>query len=743
MLRQIKYKTKNGEIDIGQGVNSPFLLVGVEGLGYKNNIHTTKSIYQDGENFISSDLQMRNILIRLAFKEDLQANTDKLFNIFSPKTEGSFYYFQGQLKRRANCYVESIDIKENKGVKTALISLISPEPFFNDLDKLLTTMATWNKAFCFPNPYISKFFNVNLEGNTLKNELSYNPNTWAEWTKSTGVVGDSTGLEFTADTTKYVYSYLNVNFKPNTNYGVLLNILSNNTGQHLAIDGSSGQPFGMNWGTAIGNVKAVKTSIANITLQTFRFAIPPNETSGLKIKIKDVRVYELPPNSQIETDFNTLSADQLVVKYPFASGISSVGESGSFKIISRGKNLLNSEDKKKFYINGGTPFQLVANNNTTSLIIPYPPIGVELTFNKYIGDRSSIATYNNLESYEMPIEVIGIGVPENKTFKLSKPARYLVVYLNSTFGDVQAQIEEGTTATPYEPYQSHTITVPTELRAIGNVKDEIKNNVLTRRVGKVVLNGSENDWRVAKGFVEHFYIPLSGINGKSQAEQILISDTLPNYAAYWNSLSAINTISTSSIFNFQIGFTFELGKFETVEAFKAWLQANPTTVLYELATPTTEVMYTNIPNDIVDRNLYVASEIQPSSINTTPNAAAVFGVKNEEKIKNVTNNGNVETPVSFIFQNNYSTQVIKPKITNVVTREFFEVAITLEKGDRLIIDTENKLVTLNGINVFNKRVRGSSFFNLNVGDNYLQFDAEQNADNLEVMLEYNSRYLGV
>lgn len=153
MLRQLKYSNGIDEIEIGQGQKSPFLLVNVEGLGYKTNIFTNKSVYQNGESFIDSNLQMRNIEIELAIKDNYILNRNRLYDIFRANTEGTFTYIQGDIKRKVNCYVESLDTTEKSEVQTVLISLIAPNPFFYDLENTLLAMASWDKSFYFPVPY--------------------------------------------------------------------------------------------------------------------------------------------------------------------------------------------------------------------------------------------------------------------------------------------------------------------------------------------------------------------------------------------------------------------------------------------------------------------------------------------------------------------------------------------------------------------------------------------------------------
>ena len=153
MLRQLKYSNGKEEIEIGQGQNSPFLLTDVQGLGYSNEIYTTTSIYQDGETVNGFNLKMRNITIELSIIKNYIVNRNKLYNVFTPKKEGTFYYIQGDIKRKANAYVESVDTAEKNDVQTVVISLLCPDPFFYDLQDTFNYMATWEKGFYFPVPY--------------------------------------------------------------------------------------------------------------------------------------------------------------------------------------------------------------------------------------------------------------------------------------------------------------------------------------------------------------------------------------------------------------------------------------------------------------------------------------------------------------------------------------------------------------------------------------------------------------
>lgn len=101
---------------------------------------------------------------------------------------------------------------------------------------------------------------------TLKNELNYNRDTWAEWVKSAGVVGDTTGLEFTADGASLRNAMLTYNFKQSAKYGFLFYVVNNtlSTIGNFFCGGGVTRPFnGISFLSSvgqIGNIKKVATA---------------------------------------------------------------------------------------------------------------------------------------------------------------------------------------------------------------------------------------------------------------------------------------------------------------------------------------------------------------------------------------------------------------------------------------------------------------------------------------------------
>ena len=147
---------------------------------------------------------------------------------------------------------------------------------------------------------------------------------------------------------------------------------------------------------------------------------------------------------------------------------------------------------------------------------------------------------------------------------------------------------------PYEPYYKKKISfnIGEPLRSLPNgVCDEIRNNngqwELVRRVGKVILNGSEvgwANWSVANG--GGYYLYVDGTNGSKRLNVKAchpICDTLkvvPSIYATRNKGIAITTGSYISV-----GFEENIVPPENLSAMKRWFSENPTTVYYELETP--------------------------------------------------------------------------------------------------------------------------------------------------------------
>ena len=122
-----------------------------------------------------------------------------------------------------------------------------------------------------------------------------------------------------------------------------------------------------------------------------------------------------------------------------------------------------------------------------------------------------------------------------------------------------------------------------------------------------------------------------------------------------------------------------------------------------------------------------------------------FSLKQKgENIKNIYNDGHVDTAVEIIFRG----PAINPKVINQTTGEFIQVNRELTSEDTLYITTKyrNKKVEIerNGVktNAFNYIDLDSTFFSLKVGDNLMEYSTES-LEPQGVSIKYSNKYLGV
>jgi len=148
------------------------------------------------------------------------------------------------------------------------------------------------------------------------NQVQYNPITWAEWTKTIGITANSLGLEMTSDGSTWIFAHIPTSLKVSTKYGLLYNIVNATITQNFLL-GTGLNPFNSVIPKTIGNNKFVITTLTSFSYNQVQLGITNTDSIGNKIKLKDIRLFELPTSSQIETDFTSLTADQLNTKYPF------------------------------------------------------------------------------------------------------------------------------------------------------------------------------------------------------------------------------------------------------------------------------------------------------------------------------------------------------------------------------------------------------------------------------------------
>lgn len=128
----------------------------------------------------------------------------------------------------------------------------------------------------------------------------------------------------------------------------------------------------------------------------------------------------------------------------------------------------------------------------------------------------------------------------------------------------------------------------------------------------------------------------------------------------------------------------------------------------------------------------------------------VFGIRREYIILSVPNAGDVTTGFKIEFLASKGT-VTNPALYNTKTQEYIKINKTLERGEKIVINTLDGEKSVIGyefgsdepLNYYKYKDLLSTWLVINAGDNLFKYDADDNVVNLEVRIYYNNRYLEV
>lgn len=181
------------------------------------------------------------------------------------------------------------------------------------------------------------------------------------------------------------------------------------------------------------------------------------------------------------------------------------------------------------------------------------------------------------------------------------------------------QLEEGSSATPYEPYKSNILSCneEVELRGVGDVKDILNclTGELTERVGEIVFDGSDDEgWGVASegDTINGFSIWKNIDNAHHKG---LVCDKL-SYFDY-SDLKNDKTQFISCINQTRV-IIVNIKGLTSVDEVKQWLSENPITVQYQLATESIKTVDLNV----VDQNNTKIDKIHVFNETTHVNASS-------------------------------------------------------------------------------------------------------------------------
>lgn len=113
----------------------------------------------------------------------------------------------------------------------------------------------------------------------------------------------------------------------------------------------------------------------------------------------------------------------------------------------------------------------------------------------------------------------------------------------------------------------------------------------------------------------------------------------------------------------------------------------------------------------------------------------------------IRNDGDVPTPITFEFLG----PAVNPKVVKDDTGEYIQVNREIGEDEKLIVSTgfgDKRVILKNRItgeetNAFGWIDLGSTFFQLDVGNNLISYSAESGQETAKVWIKWRNRYLGV
>ena len=151
------------------------------------------------------------------------------------------------------------------------------------------------------------------------------------------------------------------------------------------------------------------------------------------------------------------------------------------------------------------------------------------------------------------------------------------------------QLEEGNTATAYEPYYNQTQTVYLNSPLLKGDEVVYKEGKLCHyhKRGSVVLDGSICIRNGTSGSITEYLVTYTLNSDVNNIDNTILCNTLPSKGVDYENTQCI------ILGNKRIRIRLLTSQYDTVAAAKQWLQANPTTVVYKLANPYYETISTS------------------------------------------------------------------------------------------------------------------------------------------------------
>lgn len=147
---EVKVKNDNGEV-LNLSTSPNYTLYDVTGVTPpQSNINTSVNATSDGETVNSVRANKRNIVLYVAIHGVVELNRLNLYKYFPPKKHVTIYCKTANRNVHIEGVTELIDVKLFSNQQVAQISIICAQPYFKDINELITSFSQIEALFSFP-----------------------------------------------------------------------------------------------------------------------------------------------------------------------------------------------------------------------------------------------------------------------------------------------------------------------------------------------------------------------------------------------------------------------------------------------------------------------------------------------------------------------------------------------------------------------------------------------------------------
>ena len=271
----------------------------------------------------------------------------------------------------------------------------------------------------------------------------------------------------------------------------------------------------------------------------------------------------------------------------------------SVKIKQTGKNLFDSVNYGNLGFWNYNVGQITTMTENERYLSAYCRVVAGKTYTvsrKIISNRFAIAACNEIPNINTTALVLAASSSaKSLTVTVPDNYNYLVLYLQNdgVYTDVGLQIEEGSVATDYEEYKSNEYDIDLQDNELVKLTDDIKDEItidkngnvsLSKRIGKVVLNGTEN-WIFNESGTNYIRFTLfinDLINNQENNKKYVASDYFVSSSIDEAVTDSADANRICAVSNQRLLIKLVNDNVMNLDDFKAWLSENNVTCYYQL-----------------------------------------------------------------------------------------------------------------------------------------------------------------